>query len=142
MGKLTEGIDSKYNPFCIMERRISEAQPAAPNAQEMAKYLGDFFSIELTALMTLRDPEDPDKKIDTGSVNQWTRGDLEPDPVAFGRLKAVYEIVKELVGMESAGIVIPWFMGMNPYLEDQSPAMMIAVDSQAVREAAQAFIAE
>lgn len=57
------------------------------------------------------------------------------------RLRATYQVFQQLQAVEAAPTVRAWFMGMNPQLEDASPAEALAGDREReVLAAARAFI--
>jgi hypothetical protein len=81
----------------------------------------------------------------TRTVARWAQGEtarLRADHAT--RLRAAYEIVRLLEGAhESEGTIQAWFLGMNPVLDDRSPARALREGDQAgVRAAAVAFLAE
>ena len=64
------------------------------------------------------------------------------------RLRAAFQIAELLIQSESPQTVRAWFMGMNPQLDDRSPALVLAAegnDQVQVRDvlhAARAFLVE
>jgi hypothetical protein len=99
----------------------------------VAGYLQEVLGQKLVAYMAaVRDPK---------GVGQWARGAQAPRLEAERRLRATYKILHLLLGADSPHVARAWFIGMNPQLDDESPA-------EAIREgrlrdalvAAQAFI--
>lgn len=80
----------------------------------------------------------------TRTVARWAQGEtarLRADHAT--RLRAAYEIVRLLSAHESPETIQAWFLGMNPVLDDRSPARALNEgDHAAARAAAIAFLAE
>lgn len=108
-------------------------QAVRASAPEMATFLQDLFGQKLTALMVgSKDPK---------AVGKWARGEREPFPDVEERLRAVFQVAKFLMQAESRPAVRAWFMGMNPQLDDRSPALVIVKHPKDVMQAARAFLA-
>lgn len=77
----------------------------------------------------------------TQTVARWVAGiQAPPQPDVERRLRGVFQIVQLLVETDSRHVVRAWFIGMNPQLEDRSPAEVVATgDLRAVMAAARAF---
>lgn len=77
------------------------------------------------------------------TANRWASDPRrQPREDHERRLRAAYQIFQELQTVEAAPTMRAWFMGMNPQLDDDSPAEALADDRE--REAlaaARAFIA-
>ena len=99
----------------------------------MAAYLQDLLGQKLTAVIA--------GVKDAGMVEQWAEGATAPDDDATARLRTAYHAARLLRQAESAALVRSWFMGMNPLLDDRSPALVIATDPVAVLDAARALVA-
>src|ERR671939_1340494 len=69
---------------------------------------------------------------DAKAVGKWARGERSPHPEAERRLRHAFHITQLLLQQESAETVRAWFVGMNPDLDDQAPAVLLAEDPQAV----------
>lgn len=81
----------------------------------------------------------------TRTVARWARGEtanLRSDHAT--RLRTAYEIVRLLEqARESPGTIQAWFLGMNPVLDDCSPARAVREgDYAGARTAAVTFLAE
>ncbi|HZQ99937.1 MAG TPA: XRE family transcriptional regulator [Chloroflexota bacterium] len=124
----------------VLHRSIDKVGPhdravrAAPS--ELAARLQAVLGQKLTALLA----GTPDPK----AVGEWTRGARAPHPGKEARLRVAFQIVELLLQAESERTVRAWFLGMNPYLDDRSPASVIAdgKEPQAALEAAYAFLGE
>ena len=65
---------------------------------------------------------------ETRAVREWAEGTRKPSPSAVQTLRLAYRIVRLIEQSEGAGIVAPWFQGMNPQLGDRSPARVLRDD--------------
>lgn len=99
----------------------------------VAGYMQDTLGQRLTAVIA--------RVGDTKAVGQWAKGTRRPHPKVEARLRHAFQVVQLLMQVESSETVRAWFLGMNPELDDQSPALMIADDPQAVLKAAKFFLA-
>lgn len=77
---------------------------------------------------------------DAKAVGKWSRGERSPHPDVEQRLRNTFQVVQLLLQHESAETVRAWFVGMNPYLGDQAPALVIGVRPDEVLQAARAFV--
>lgn len=110
-----------------------QATQRKPTVPEMAAFLQELFGQQLTALMIERaDPTD---------IGRWARGEANPDPAPARHLRNAFRIARRLRDIESASAVQAWFVGMNPDLNDQAPAAVIAKHPRLVAEAADIFLA-
>jgi hypothetical protein len=78
---------------------------------------------------------------DAKAVGKWARGERSPHPEAERRLRDAFHLTQLLLPRESAETVRAWFIGMNPDLDDQAPALVLANDPHAVFLAARNFLA-
>jgi hypothetical protein len=78
---------------------------------------------------------------DAKAVGKWARGERTPHPDAERRLRDAFQVTQLLLQHESAETVRAWFMGMNPDLNDQAPALMVAEHPHDVLLAARNFLA-
>jgi hypothetical protein len=64
---------------------------------------------------------------ETRAVRQWADADDQRKPSALveNRLRAAYQIAGTLREADSAAVVQAWFQGMNPLLNDLSPAKVL-----------------
>lgn len=79
----------------------------------------------------------------TKTVARWARGEThEIRPESEARLRAAYGIVRLLAHFDGTATIRGWFLGMNPLLDDVSPAELLrAGEVGRVRAAALAFAA-
>jgi hypothetical protein len=103
---------------------------------EKARYLQELFGQRLAAAITGVD--------DARTVGRWIRGQ-EPQHAQRQRLRDAYQIAILLETAESREVAKSWFLGMNPMLNDELPAQVIAEDAQnggnRVMKAARTFLA-
>ena len=78
---------------------------------------------------------------DAKTVRKWARGELSPHPEAERRLRDAFHVTQLLLQQECADTIRAWFIGMNPDLDDQAPALLLAENPQAVLGAARNFLA-
>lgn len=105
------------------------------STSEQAAYLQELFGQQLTALMTGMD--------NPKTVGRWVCGQV-PHAANGTRMRDVYQIALLLDLAQSRQTAQSWFMGMNPHLDDRSPALVLADDEQGasrVMQAARAFLA-
>jgi hypothetical protein len=62
---------------------------------------------------------------ETRAVRQWSEGAREPSEESRNRLRVALQIALPLAEMESPEIAQAWFQGLNPQLNDRSPARML-----------------
>ncbi len=82
---------------------------------------------------------------ETRAVRQWAEGDREMRPDSEARLREALTVAITLATTDSTGIVQAWFQGLNPQLDDRSPAWLlregnIGTVGPEVRQAARAFV--
>ena len=78
---------------------------------------------------------------DAELLRRWIRGEGCPPAEAERSLRDTYEIVQTLLEHEAPSTVRAWFRGVNPFLSDEAPALVVAKDPQRVMGAANAFLA-
>jgi hypothetical protein len=99
----------------------------------IASALQDLFGQKLAAVMVGVDSPK--------AIGRWARGEHRPQPDHERTLRAVYQIAILLLQAEDHETVRAWFMGMNPYLGDRAPALVVAERPAEVLQAARAFVA-
>jgi hypothetical protein len=62
---------------------------------------------------------------ETRAVRQWAEGEREPSEEVRSRLRVALQVALPLAEAESPEIAQAWFQGLNPQLEDRSPARML-----------------
>ncbi len=80
---------------------------------------------------------------DAKTVSRWAKGEVgEARWESERRLRAAYEIAQLLVRFDSSRVVKAWFIGLNPQLDDESPAEAIRDGRlKEAMNAARAFVA-
>ena len=101
---------------------------------DMAAFLQDALGQKLVAYMTgTSDPR---------TVGRWAKGESTPRGENARRLGHAFHIFRLLVTQESPHTVRAWFVGLNPQLDDESPATAIREGrARDVLVAAKAFLA-
>jgi hypothetical protein len=78
--------------------------------------------------------------VDPVTVDRWVAGRGTPRLDNEKRIRCAYQVYSMLKPVDSDPTIRAWFMGMNPQLDDRSPAEAIAEgDLRAVLAAARAF---
>jgi len=82
---------------------------------------------------------------ETRAVNQWADGDRAPGAEVQGRLRLALQIALMVAYADGPRVTQAWFQGLNPQLDDRSPARVLREgdlerDGQAVLGAARAFL--
>ena len=62
---------------------------------------------------------------ETRAVNQWADGSREPSAEVQQRLRVALQIALTIAASESEQIAQAWFQGLNPQLDDRSPARLL-----------------
>ena len=78
---------------------------------------------------------------DAKAVGKWARGARTPHPDAEKRLRLAFQVTQLLLQRDSSETVRAWFGGMNPYLGDRAPALVLGEEPIEVLRAARAFLA-
>jgi len=109
----------------------AHAQAVQDSVPEIAAFLREHLGAPLVALMA---------DVDVRNVSRWADGNAAPRDTAERRLRAAYQVYRLLEAYEAAPTIRAWFMGMNPQLDDLSPAEVIAADQyREALSAARAF---
>lgn len=84
---------------------------------EIARFLREHLGTQLLALTVGADPR---------TVTRWgSENDRRPKFENEKRLRAAFQVFQELQQAEAPATIRGWFMGMNPQLNDSSPAEAI-----------------
>jgi hypothetical protein len=62
---------------------------------------------------------------ETRAVRQWAEGEREPSEEVRSRLRVALQVALPLAEAESPEIAQAWFQGLNPQLDDRSPARLL-----------------
>lgn len=79
---------------------------------------------------------------DAKAVGKWAKGQRLPHTDAELRLRHAFQIAQLLIQAESAKTVRAWFLGMNPDLDDEAPAVVLGKDPARVLQAPRTFLAQ
>lgn len=102
--------------------------------KDVARYLQEALGQKLVAYMA--DVNDPK------GVGRWAQGTQAPRDDAERRLRAAFQIFHLLLAEDTPHVIRAWFIGMNPQLDDDSPAEAIHDGRlKDALEAAKAFVA-
>lgn len=83
---------------------------------------------------------------ETRAVHQWATGSRRPHEEVGERLRLAYQVTHTLLHRDSPAVAQAWWQGLNPRLDDRSPARLVrdgdlAESGPAVLAAARAFAA-
>ncbi len=109
-------------------------ETAEASVENIAQFLEEVLGRKLVAFMAgATDPK---------AVGKWAAGERTPRPEAEKRLRTAYRVFQLLNAEESPHTVRAWFIGLNPQLDEESPAQAIRDDRlRDVVIAAKAYVA-
>jgi hypothetical protein len=109
-------------------------EPVESSISDVVGYLREVLGQKLVAhIAGVSDPR---------TVARWAAGERAPRAEHEQRLRCAYQTFHLLLAEESPRTVRAWFLGLNPQLDDQSPAQSIREgDFRDVLVAAKAFLA-
>ena len=85
-------------------------------------------AVELQSILTQRLVAYAAGLADGRDIGRYARGEREPQKDTVFNLKNLLFIVSILKSQESSETIQSWFMGMNPLLDDHSPAELLRAD--------------
>jgi hypothetical protein len=116
-----------------LERRASES--GAPlDAAAVVRALVDVLGEPLVALLAGADS--------TRVVEEWGGGEKLPSSDVERRLRVALEASELLLRYDDAVTVRSWWVGMNPELGDEAPALVLAQRPDYVLDAAYCYLAQ
>lgn len=62
---------------------------------------------------------------ETRAVNEWAEGDREPSDAVQRRLRLAFQVAEAIAEVDGAEVARAWFQGLNPQLDDRSPARLL-----------------
>ncbi|QHC68923.1 hypothetical protein GSU68_19590 (plasmid) [Rathayibacter sp. VKM Ac-2759] len=62
---------------------------------------------------------------ETRAVRQWSEGSRQPGADTLQRLRLAYQVAGLIAEREQSRVIQAWFQGLNPLLEDVSPARLL-----------------
>lgn len=82
---------------------------------------------------------------ETRAVRQWIENGREPSQDVKDRLRTAYQVAMMIATVDGQTVTQSWFQGLNPQLEDRSPARLLREGDlddvgQEVLGAARAFL--
>jgi len=100
---------------------------------DIARFLQDTLGSRLTAHVAgVTDPK---------MVTKWASGTVKPGVQRETRLRHAYQIFQLLLEAEDEYVARAWFIGMNPELDDETPADVLRAGRvRDVMNAARAFL--
>ena len=118
-------------------RAKAGAAPRRPQEYDVAEvtaHLIETLGPKLTAFIVGKDVQ---------TVQRWARGPQRPpQPEVERKLRAAFDVSLLIGATDTRHVVRAWFIGMNPQLEDLSPAEALAEGQlRETMAAARAFVA-
>lgn len=92
---------------------------AQVSVADLAKSMHELLGPRLMSLMI---------GVEDKTVTRWMNGTSKPTLKHERRLRCAYQIFEMLKSVDASPTIRAWFMGMNPQLDDTSPAEAIAED--------------
>jgi hypothetical protein len=78
---------------------------------------------------------------DARTIARWASGMVRPPYASEHVLRDTFQVLELLISVESPEVARAWFMGMNPQLDDASPAEALSDGrSKDVMAAARAYV--
>ncbi len=121
--------------------------PARPDLAHARAMRADFTEVaaELRDLLGLRLAAYLGDVKETRAVNQWAAGEREPGAEVQARLRLALQVALMIEAADGRRVAQAWFQGLNPELDDRSPARILRegqleADGSAVLGAARAFL--
>jgi hypothetical protein len=111
-------------------------QSVRASVRDISGVLQDLLSRRVTAYMV--------GVKDAKTINRWANGEITVirDSAVERRLRTAYEISTLLLAVDAPATVKAWFVSLNPYLDDQTPAEAIRGGREReALQAARAFVA-
>ncbi len=62
---------------------------------------------------------------ETRAVNEWADGVREPSEAVQRRLRLAFQVAEAIAEVDGAEVARAWFQGLNPQLDDRSPARLL-----------------
>jgi hypothetical protein len=115
---------------------LAETMPAGTEGSVLAAFVAEHLGLDLAAYVT---------GVDEKLVGRWIQGEVEPEPLPLGRLRAAYEATRLIVNRYDGETAQSWFSGMNPWLDDDAPGYVLRHGDEpesweSVVEASQDFV--
>jgi hypothetical protein len=82
----------------------------------LAAFVAEHLGLDLAAYVT---------GVDEKLVGRWIEGEVDPEPLPLGRLRAAYEATRLIVNLYDGETAQSWFSGMNPWLDDDAPGYVL-----------------
>ncbi|RIR81951.1 hypothetical protein D2E65_09325 [Mycobacteroides abscessus] len=128
-----ERVDTPMTESKVAPRtRAAHDAAIKTDTAQIAQFLSSNLGPTLTAYIA---------GVDKRTIARYVNGD-KPREDSETRLRAAYQIFNLINEVEANHTVRAWFMGMNPQLDDESPAESLAAgDFRGTMAAARAFVA-
>ncbi len=104
-------ISAARPDYAAHERAVRSSFP------EVARTLRDILGAKLCAYLG--------SVKETRAVNEWADGTREPSAATQQRLRLALQIALAIADADGADVTRAWFQGLNPQLDDRSPARLL-----------------
>ena len=112
--------------------RVAHARAVRSSAAVVVARLQEVLGRDVVSVITAKQPR---------TVTRWISGDASPAAHDQQLLRDTLQVVEILTEVEGPEVTRAWFIGMNPQLDDESPAEEIAAGHvRDVLAAARAFV--
>ncbi|MFJ4536624.1 XRE family transcriptional regulator [Streptomyces tibetensis] len=116
-----------------LEDKYAHEQAMKTEISDIAQFLQEVLGQRLTAIIA--------GVADRKTVARWASGENKPHPASDARLREAYRIFHQLQAHDTPDVVRSWFIGSNPHLDDEAPAVALSEDrTKEVSAAARAFV--
>jgi hypothetical protein len=109
----------------VVSEMSTAARPDLPAHSDAIRLPFNELITELRALLGVRLVAYLASVRETRAVNQWSDGTRETDADTARRLRDAFVIAKTLAQNDPPSVVQSWFQGLNPLLDDRSPARLL-----------------
>jgi hypothetical protein len=62
---------------------------------------------------------------ETRAVHEWAEGDRRPNEITQRRLRLALQVAVMIANADGSEVAQAWFQGLNPQLDDRSPARLL-----------------
>jgi hypothetical protein len=101
----------------VARPELAHVQTTRAAFDQVAASLRELLGAKLTAYLG--------SVAETRAVNHWASGEREPSEAVQLRLRLALQVGLMIADADGAGVARAWFQGMNPQLDDRSPARLL-----------------
>ena len=117
---------------CPVSRVAAHVRAVQSDVKTIAKRAQDVLGRALLSVIVDKEPR---------TITRWVTGAAQPPQAEEQLLRDTIQVIEMIASAEDVSVVRAWFMGMNPQLDDESPAEALAAGrARDVMGAARAFV--